>query len=253
MRERLARLSLLLGLVLAVGLVLELLRPFGTYYLLPAGTRIGYWVAVVSANWLLADLVLRRVEKVAGARLPAPRLLVPLVGACLAAVPATGIVALANGLSGIGWPVNVGVLFGQVLLLLAAIALPVDAWHGMKERVPVQPDPSRRDADAQTGLSLFIARLPCPLAGRLWCLEMQDHYLVVHHSGGSEMILCQMEEAARELGALGARVHRSWWVAADSVSGSERDGQRLFLRLNDQRRVAVGRSFHPALKAAGWV
>ena len=82
---------------------------------------------------------------------------------------------------------------------------------------------------------------------------MQDHYLVVHHSGGSEMILCRMEDAARELGALGWRVHRSWWVAADAVYGPEREGQRILLRLTDDRRVPVGRSFHSDLKAAGWL
>ena len=255
MRERLARLSLRLGPPLAVGLVLGLLGPFGTYHLLPTGTRIGYWVAVVSVNWLLADMVLRRFEAVAGARLPAPRFSVPLLGAGLAAAPATGIVALANGLSGIGWPGNVGVLFGQVLLLMAAISLPVYAWVDMKERLDGQPDPSGpdRDTPAAAGLPLFMARLPGPLEGRLVCLEMQDHYLVVHHTRGAEMILCRMEDAARELGALGARVHRSWWVAEDAVAGVEREGQRLFLRLKDERRVPVGRSFRPGLKAAGWV
>jgi DNA-binding LytR/AlgR family response regulator len=85
------------------------------------------------------------------------------------------------------------------------------------------------------------------------CLEMQDHYLKVHHSAGSEMILCRMEDAARELGSLGQRVHRSWWVAADAVEGVEREGQRILLRLTDDRRVPVGRSFRPDLKASGWL
>jgi DNA-binding LytR/AlgR family response regulator len=67
------------------------------------------------------------------------------------------------------------------------------------------------------------------------------------------MILCRMEDAARELGDLGRRVHRSWWVAADAVEGVTRDGQRTFLRLTDDRRVAVGRSFRRDLKEAGWL
>jgi hypothetical protein len=263
MRERLARLSLRLGPPIGVGLVLGLIGPFGTYGLLPLCPRLTYWLAVVSANWLLADAVLRWVETMAGDRMPMRRLTVPLVGACLAAVPATGVVALANGLSGIGWPGNVALIFGQVLLLLAAIALPVYTWEDQQERMAAIPAPrmpgvpsvpdARGGSRTPSGLSLFAARLPAPLEGRLLCLEMQDHYLTVHHSGGTEMILCRMEDAARELDGLGRRVHRSWWVAADAVDGVEREGQRTLLRLTGGRRVPVGRSFRPDLREAGWL
>jgi hypothetical protein len=267
MREPMSLLSLRLGPPLGVGLVLGLIGPFGTFDLLPTAPRLAYWLVVVSANWLLADAVLRRLDAVAGDRMPTPRLMVPLVGACLAAVPATGVVALANGLSGIGWPENVAVLFVQVLLLLAAISLPVYTWEDIQERIAAMPDPAAPEgvpsgslpADAESphpggnGLSLFAARLSAPLEGRLLCLEMQDHYLKVHHSGGSEMILCRMEDAARELSGLGRRVHRSWWVATDAVEAVEREGQRTLLRLTDDRRVPVGRSYRPDLKAAGWL
>jgi len=267
MRERMLRLARLLGPPMGVGLVLGLIGPFGTFDLLPAGLRLAYWLAIISVNWLLTDAILRRVHAVSGDRVPAPGLTVPLAGACIAALPATGVVALANGLSGIGWPGNVAVLFGQVLLLLAAISLPVYAWEDMRERIENGSDPlskqstssSKQPSDAGTrrpggeGPSLFKARLSRPIEGRIICLEMQDHYLVVHHTDGSEMILCRMEDAARELEGVGRRVHRSWWVAADAVKRAERDGQRTFLRLTDGRLVPVGRSFRPDLKTAGWL
>ena len=79
---------------------------------------------------------------------------------------------------------------------------------------------------------------------------MQDHYLSVHHAGGSEMILCRMDDAVRELASAVRRVHRSWWAAGDVV---EREGRRTFLRLADQRCVPVSRSYRPDLKAAGWL
>ncbi len=262
MRERLTLLAQRTGPPLVTGLVLGLIGPFGTFQTLPTGTRLGYWLAVVSANWLLMDLILRRLDMLAGPALPAPRLLLPLLGACLAALPATGIVVLANGLTGIGWPQNVPVLFAQVLLLLAAIAVPAHMFESMREQAAARAEPpdavhpqanGARSAPLRTGLSLFTSRLSGPLEGRLLCLEMQDHYLVVHHSNGSEMVLCRMEDAARELEALGQRVHRSWWVAADAVSSVEREGQRLYLRLDDERRVPVGRSYRAALKASGWI
>ncbi|MCD1625589.1 MAG: LytTR family DNA-binding domain-containing protein [Paracoccaceae bacterium] len=265
MRERLAHLSLRLGPPFGVGLVLGLIGPFGTYHLLPLGTRLAYWLAVVSVNWLLADAIVRRVDALLEAQLPKRRLIVPLAGALLAALPATGVVSMANGLSGIGWPQNVAMLSGQVALLLAAITLPVYTWLDMQERIQAPPDlpttaasmPHTSTAEATRqetdGLALFCARFPKPLGGQILCLEMQDHYLVVHHSGGSDMILCRMEDATRELGGLGLRVHRSWWVASDAVAGVERERQRTVLRLTDTRRVPVGRSFRPDLKAAGWL
>jgi DNA-binding LytR/AlgR family response regulator len=267
MRERLARLSFRLGPPIGVGLVLGLSGPFGTYHALPTAPRLVYWLAVISVTWLLADAVLRRFDEIASERMPVPRLTVPFVGACLAAVPATGVVTMANGLSGIGWPEDIVVLYGRVLLLLAAIALPVYAWEEMQERIAAMADPEpprsasslgrQEDTNARPSggndLALFKARLSTPLDGRLLCLEMQDHYLKVHHSAGSEMILCRMEDATRELGGLGRRVHRSWWVAADAVEAVERDGQRLLLRLADDRRVPVGRSYRPDLRAAGWI
>jgi hypothetical protein len=267
MRERLAHISLRLGPPFGVGLVLGLIGPFGTYHLLPLGTRLAYWLAVVSVNWLLADAIVRRVAAVLDGRVSQHRLIVPLAGTLLAALPATGVVSMGNGLSGIGWPQNVVLLFGQVTLLLAAITLPVYTWQDMRERMLAQPElpisatstsmpyASKDGTTRQVsgGLALFLARFPKPLGGQLLCLEMQDHYLVVHHSGGSEMILCRMEDAARELGGLGMRVHRSWWVARDAVTGVEREGQRTLIRLTDNRSVPVGRSFRPDLKAAGWL
>lgn len=267
MRERLARLSLRLGPPIGVGLVLGLIGPFGTFDLLPTVPRLAYWLAVISVNWLLADAVLRQLDAVAGERMPMPRLTVPLLGACFAAVPATGVVALANGLSGIGWPDEIAVLFGRVLLLLAAISLPVYTWEDMQERIAAMPDPALPEGASSGGqpeeiearqqggdaMSLFTARLSAPLGGQLLCLEMQDHYLKVHHSAGSEMILCRMEDAARELGGFGQRVHRSWWVASDAIEAVEREGQRTVIRLTDGRHVPVGRSFRSDLKAAGWL
>lgn len=263
MRERHADIAARLGPPLGVGLVLGLLGPFGTFDLLAPMPRVAYWILVVSMNWLLADVAVRSVSKWAGDKVPVRWLSVPCIGALIVAFPATGIVALANGLSGIGWPDNVPLLFFQVLLLLVAIGVPVCAWEEARARGAVDSAAGAADTaqgqDAsgspqpQGGSSLFAARFARPLEGQLICLEMQDHYLIVHSTGGSTMILCRMEDAARELNGTGRRVHRSWWVAQDAVAGTEREGQRTFLRLTDDRRVPVGRSFKAELKDAGWL
>jgi len=234
----------------AVALVLGLIGPFGTYALLPLGPRLGYWLAVVALNWVLCDIAVRAVERAMPGGVTLRRVAVPLAGALAASVPATGVVTLANGLSGIGWPEAVLTLYAQVLLLLAAITLPVYTLVDLQEtlRDAAPPEPETRN-----GLALFQARLPRPLDGQLLCLEMQDHYLNVHTSAGSELILCRMEDAARELGPLGQRVHRSWWVADAARDRVERAGQRLTIRLCNGAQVPVGRTYRPALKAAGWI
>lgn len=274
MREQLRDIAARVALPVGLGVVLGLIGPFGTFDLLPMLPRVLYWLAVIALVWLVADALIRQVDAVVGARLPARRIAVPLLGALIAAIPATGVVTLANGLSGIGWPSSLPTLAAQVLLLLAAIAVPVHALEDLLETArsgPTAPSGAGRggsaagpphraatsrsgdEAEAGTGLALFVARLSGPIEGQLLCLEMQDHYLVVHSSAGRELILCRMEDAARELAGLGRRVHRSWWVAETARTATERDGQRLFLCLADGRRVPVGRSYRAGLRAAGWV
>lgn len=264
MREWISDIARRAVLPLCVGLALGLTGPFGTYDLLPLWPRLAYWLAVVSFNWVLADAGIRRLESAWGARLPVRPVGVPVLGALMISIPATGVVVLANGLSGIGWPDSVANLYWKVLVLLLGISLPVYSWQDLRERaVATRSDagtagvaeaalPGEAAPDA-SNLGLFLARLPGPLPGRLLCLEMQDHYLAVHTTAGTELVLCRMEDAVRELEGLGRRVHRSWWVAEDAIEGVVRDSQRLFLKLLDGRQVPVGRTFRPALQEAGWL
>lgn len=259
MRERIHDTGRRLAGPVALGTVLGLIGPFGTYEMLPTLPRLGYWLAIVALNWLLCDIAIRRVDGLASAGLPLRRVAVPLVGAALVSLPTTGVVALAGGFSGIGWPESILSLYWKVALLLVAISLPVYTLADLREtaeaaiRSGPSPDEPADNGSAPTGLVSFRSRLPSPLEGQLLCLEMQDHYLAVHTTAGSDLILCRMEDAARELGGLGRRVHRSWWVAADAVDGVERDGQRLMLRLSDGRRVPVGRTYRDGLRRDGWL
>jgi len=90
MRERIRDICLRLAAPLGVGLVLGLIGPFGTYDQIPLIPRLGYWLAVVSLNWALADTAIRRVDSLVAAHLPIPHLSVPLLGALLVSIPATG-------------------------------------------------------------------------------------------------------------------------------------------------------------------
>lgn len=250
MRERLALLVRIAGPPLAAGLVLGLLGPFGTHGALPLAPRLAYWTAVVPPNWLLCDAVIRLAERALPQR--TPPILAPLIGALAGAVPATAVVHAANRVAGMPAP-SPTVLLGYVALICVLIALLSHVMRraGAVARERPPPAPAAASPPPLDGLTpVFRARIDGGAPGRVLCIETQDHYLVVHGDAGRRLILCRMEDAARELAGAGRRVHRSWWVANWAVRGVEREGGRALLRLADGRRVPVGRTYRDAL--AGW-
>ncbi|MFX8624480.1 LytTR family DNA-binding domain-containing protein, partial [Acinetobacter baumannii] len=70
----------------------------------------------------------------------------------------------------------------------------------------------------------FLERLPLKLRGaEIYAVEAEDHYLRLHTSRGSDLILMRLSDAIVELEGLeGARTHRSWWVAKGAVRDAKR-------------------------------
>jgi hypothetical protein len=100
----------------------------------------------------------------------------------------------------------------------------------------------------------FLERLPAGLKGAdLWAVQAEDHYVRLHTSKGSALILLRLADATAELdGIEGARVHRSWWVARSAVAGSARRGAQTVLKLPNGIEAPVSRSQASALRRAGW-
>jgi DNA-binding LytR/AlgR family response regulator len=101
----------------------------------------------------------------------------------------------------------------------------------------------------------ILARLPLKLrAATLYAVEAEDHYIRLHTSAGSDLVLLRFSDALAELqGIEGAQVHRSWWVARDAVSSSRRVDGRLVLVLRNGTETPVSRTFTRALKEDGWL
>ena len=266
MREQLTDTLPHLVLPLGAGLALGVIGPFGTYELLPLHMRVLYWVTIFSINWLIADALIRRAARVLDHHQVGGGLLSTLAGALLAAPPATGLVALANAIFGIGWPENIPRLAGQVSFLLIVVSIAVSSWRrtlgrglsgghdGATQRtVEKVPPLDGKTAMTESGVERFMSRLNDSSGSYPICLQMQDHYLIAYREASSEMILCRMDDAARELESIGCRVHRSWWAAAHAIESIERDGDRVWLRLTNDLHVPVGRSFRQDLKDAGWI
>ena len=243
--------------------LLVYLGPFGTWALLPVSERLPFWLTTVGANWIVGyiafsvtSLKFRERGWSAWAGF--------VLAAAVAALPGTGTAWLAvavyldyrpSSVSGM-----VG-LYGQVFALHLIIgSLVFRLMHGpsrrrgAKEELP-PPDGSAEPAPRPAPEAALLARLSARSRGELLHLRMQDHYVEVHTSAGSEMLLLRFRDALREVeGVNGLQVHRSHWVARNAVAGVERrSGGRIALRLVNGSRVPVSRSFAPLLKSRGWI
>lgn len=248
----------LLAVAIAVA-VFSWLGPFGTAARFGPGELVVYWAAAIVPNWLLAMIIFRVVfgndwrELSTSEFLPAA-----LVGALVGAVPGTGLILLLQAVMdqpiepGLTW-VYIYACVGSVYLLLALFS------HRLIEAPLRAQDRAERSTGIRTGGSpdpatQFLSRLPAHLGTDLLHLQMQDHYIEVHTTLGSELILLRFRDALRELADVdGLQVHRSHWVARHAVVETIRRDGRVFLRLSNAVNVPVSRSFVPVLKAEGWL
>ena len=98
-------------------------------------------------------------------------------------------------------------------------------WPGRVTHAPAPgaPAPSVR----------FMERLPAKLKGAvIYAISSEDHYLRLHTSKGSDLILMRLGDAITELEGLeGMQTHRSWWVAREGFESVRRDGDKIVLVL----------------------
>lgn len=117
-----------------------------------------------------------------------------------------------------------------------------------------QRAPQTHEAPPGSAPARFHDRLPPKLKGAvIHAVEAQDHYLKLHTSKGTDLILMRLSDALAELeGIEGAQVHRSWWVARAAVASAMRGEGRARLQLVNGMEVPVSRTFARALREAGW-
>ena len=233
-----------LAIAAAAGLFLGVAGPFGSYVNPSRLTVIAYWVGAILTGELLLGVTIRP------ATLLAPRWRIPPL---LAALAVTTIVAFPLSLichtaAMLLWPflrghISLLTFYGQTLLVSAVLT----TAHVWTERPPTPvalntplatppPEPTPIPGD-------FLSRLPRHLGRDLIALQMEDHYVRVHTSSGSALVLIPLRQALAELGAIpGLRVHRSWWVARHAVTGTVADGRNVRLRLVNGLEAPVSRA-----------
>lgn len=237
--------------MVAVGVALAALGPFGSFAIGSFGARLAYWIpatligyAIFRPTTLAAVLIARRLDL--------PELGGAVVGVLVAAAPAAFAIAYFGGYRPGAAPsfdqlfqlyVQVGVIGVLVMTIFVLIG---------------RDSPSVPLADAtllaHAPAAPFLDRLPGAWADRLVALEMEDHYVRAHGPATSALILLRMRDAEAELAGIdGLRIHRSWWVARDAVEKVLRDGRGYKLRLTNGLEAPVARDRVAVLKTAGWI
>lgn len=246
------RLAVEILVMIAIGLVIGLLGPFGTFAMPPA-LRILSWIV-----WLLAGYAFFRPTGIVAGWLcettGVPRGAGDLLALAVAALPVTLIIVLLTSrldLAGVllwngFWTMYLYILLIAVVVVAVMKALfrDRDAAAIAEERAPPPP----------AGVSGHPAIALPPGFGLVRALKGEDHYVRVIGDAREEMVLMRMRDAIERLGDVdGLRVHRSWWVARDAVAAVRRNGRTAVVTLTTGHEAPVARDAMPALRAAGWI
>lgn len=247
------RLRLVVSAIL-VGLLLGLAGPFGSYPAYPTSTRYVFWLGLTVAG-VLAGVAAEAVLPLAWLRPGARRI---AAVALVSALPMTFVVAwtISHLQQGRFFaPEQLPALFAAVatiqLLVVFVMTITAPPQSSDAAAPPIPPSPSHDErAVPPTFPSALLGRLPHGIGSDIIALETEDHYLRVHTSAGSGLILMRMADAVALLDTrLGVQVHRRWWVAEEAVTSVQKEGQNLYLRLTNDIVVPVGRTFSGAARA----
>lgn len=215
---------------------------------LPLTTRLLYWVPLMVGGSGVAHVI-----AMAMSRLPRLGESPWMFGAALSlvlSVPITFIVWIYTTAL-VGTNLNWGLIpqvYGSVLVICVAMTaiMTLVNMPGRVTHAPASGAPARSIR--------FLERLPPKLrGGAIYAVSSEDHYLRLHTSKGSDLILMRLGDAITELDGLeGAQTHRSWWVARDAVESVKRDGDKVVLVLKGGAEVPVSRPNVRPLREAGW-
>ena len=228
----------------AAGLFMAMVGAFGTNEN-ALWVRAAYWVGVILGGAVIG-IAVAGVVRARGWLEERPWLQAALITA-LIAPPITLMVWLVTTAVFERTPhANPLGLFPHVLLVTAVLVVLTE----FANRQPLQTHAAAAGATPPR----FLERIPMKLrGGDLYAVEAEDHYLRLHTSRGSDLILLRLSDAVAELEGLeGAQTHRSWWVAKEAVEGVRRSDGRAVLSLKGGLEAPVSRTYARALRDAGW-
>ncbi len=232
------------ALVFALILILTATGPFGTYSSFDLWKRLGYWGTAVATVGVCGHLIGWYCHHSPRFRALHP-LLISLVSAAIATVPGTLIIFQIEMV----WrqidysQVAVQeVATGVFVINLIATIIRFGTWR---------PEYQTRKTPPSLTEHVFFENLPKNLRSELISLTMRDHYIECVTGNGSKLLLMRFVDAMRQLSDYpGLQIHRSHWVAADTIVGIKREGSRYMATLTDGRKLPVSRTHLDAARKA---
>lgn len=235
----------------ATGLVLGFAAPFGTHDDISLLPRLIYWTVVVQVTLMTGTLIASLLNPGAD-RLPHYRWL------CIAGVGGVIGICVSLEVLALNWlsfglspfrpaytvSLTVNALAISIIVNLAASWLSPSVGTADTGSEGSTPKDSTEEGPA------LLARLPFDKRGTLLSMTVQDHYVEVTTTSGTEMLLMRFSDAMKEAGA-GLQVHRSHWVAENAVVKAERSGSAARLTTADGRDLPVSRRYLPDLRKRG--
>jgi hypothetical protein len=233
----------------AIGVFLALIGPYGSYLNGPLWQRL---VFQLPCAWL-ATAIIGMGVRLAAARFGSGPLFWLSVGG-VGAIAMGPISVLNITLAQQLWPfvshsMTPAKWYGQGLLITEPLSFAF-AYLGVQRL-------GRASRQAQAEASAAVRPALGLLAARpddVLCLQMEDHYVQVHTSHGSHLVLATFGQAQEALArAAGLRVHRSWWVAEKALVCGEWTGRNLRLVLVNGLKAPVARASVADARARGWL
>ncbi|RJY09253.1 LytTR family DNA-binding domain-containing protein [Aurantiacibacter aquimixticola] len=247
------RLLIDLAVMTAIGVVLALIGPFGSFQD-PLPVRLLWWVSLAWVGYALyspIDWLAKRLAPV----LALPAWALRVVGVLVSSAPMAVLVWMLPR-DAWHWPgLDLALTHYAYVAIIGGLITLVNTLVQRSSANTVQPPPAATEPEPQSAPQpRFLERLPAHLGSDLMALEMEDHYVRAHTALGSELVLMRMRDAVAELdGIEGEQVHRSWWVARGAVGDVQRDGRNVRLILENGLEAPVSRANVAALKERGWI
>lgn len=115
----------------------------------------------------------------------------------------------------------------------------------------LESEPAEVRDTAPSGRPHFLSKLPFAKRGDLWALSSELHYVRIHTSRGSDLILMRLSDAIEQAGGVdGLRIHRSHWVARDGIESISTADGKMNVVLKSEAELPVSRSYQGAVRNA---
>ena len=263
-----------LAIMTAIGLFLAVIGPFGSIEQ-PLSMRLITWLSFAYLGYAIYSPMGFFVNRLHDA-LDLPILPLWIAAAAVATVPMTAVIYLVQFMP--NWPkvppldealtsyFYVFAIGGAVTLLFNFLGPRASAVRHQAPQTPQSMAETKLAEPAATSVAApppaaviapanpLFDQLPAALGSDVIALEMEDHYVRVHTSLGSELVLMRLRDAMIHVGDIeGRQVHRSWWVARLAVEDVRREGRNVRLVLPGGLEAPVSRAQVAELKDAGWI